>query len=614
MSQTAPNLDLRNIAIIAHVDHGKTTLVDGLLKQTHTFQAHQTEMTQTTILDRNDLEREKGITILAKNTSVFYKNTKINIIDTPGHADFAGEVERVIHMADGAVLIVDSAEGPLPQTKFVLKQALKSGLPIIVVVNKIDRNDARPDEVLQETEELFLQLAEREEDLSFPIIYAIGREGKAWESLPEDPTEEADLSVLFETILREIPAPKADATQPFKMLISNLDFDPYKGTYAIGRVTQGTVKPGDSLIQLAADKKVGQHRVVELFTSVGLERVPVAASQAGDIIALTGIDPVTIGYTLANNAITEGYPLLTVSEPTLKISISANTSPLAAREGKFYTIRQIEERLKREQKVNIGLRIEENQDGYGFMVSGRGELHLAVLIETLRREGYELEVGKPQVVLKEVDGVTCEPFEEVSIEVDKEYVGAVIEAMGQRRGELQNTSNTAQGIVKYEYIMPSKNLLGFRSNLLTMTRGTAVMNTQFLEYRPVQPALPRLRNGAIIAVESGQSTTFALESIQERGVPMIQPGFSVYEGMVIGLHQRHEDIEMNVVKTKKLTNHRKANAEIMTVLATPMQLSLEQALDFIEDDELLEVTPENLRIRKRVLNKGERDRAKRHTA
>lgn len=605
------SFNLRNIAIIAHVDHGKTTLVDGMLKQTHTFQAHQMEMTQTTILDRNDLEREKGITILAKNTSVFYHDTKINIIDTPGHADFAGEVERVIHMADGAVLIVDAAEGPLPQTKFVLKQALKRNLPIIVVVNKIDRQDARPEEVLQETEELFLQLAEREEDLAFPVVYAIGREGKAWMELPADPTAEADLSVLFETILTNIPAPTTTDDAPFKMLISNLDFDSYKGTYAIGRVTQGIVKPGDSVIQLAHDQKVSQHRVVEVFTSVGLERVSVKESQPGDIIALTGIDPVTIGHTLANNAVTEGYPLLTVSEPTLKISISANTSPLAAREGKFYTIRQIEERLKREQKINIGLRIEENAEGSGFTVAGRGELHLAVLIETLRREGYELEVGKPQVINKLIDGVMCEPFEEVIIEVEQQYVGAVIEGMGLRRGELQSTANTAQGIVRYVYIIPSKNLLGFRSDLLTMTRGTAIMFPEFLEFRPVQPPLPRLRNGAIVAIESGQSTTFALESIQERGTPMIGPGESVYEGMVIGLHQRHEDIEMNVVKTKKLTNHRKANAEIVTAMMTPMQLSLEQALDFIEDDELLEVTPINLRIRKRHLSKLDRDRARR---
>jgi GTP-binding protein len=607
------SLNLRNIAIIAHVDHGKTTLVDGMLKQTHTFQAHQIELTQTTILDNNDLEREKGITILAKNTAVLYHDTKINIIDTPGHADFAGEVERVIHMADGAVLIVDSAEGPLPQTKFVLKQALKRRLPIIVVVNKIDRSDARPEEVLQETEELFLQLAEREEDLAFPVVYAIGREGKAWNELPADPTEEADLSVLFETILREIPAPATVDDAPFQMMVSNLDFDPYKGTYAIGRVTQGVVKPGDLVVQLAHDKKVSQHRVVEVFTSVGLERVSVKESQPGDIIALTGIDPVSIGHTLANSEITEGYPLLTVSEPTLKISISANTSPLAAREGKFYTIRQIEERLKREQKINIGLRIEENAEGSGFTVAGRGELHLAVLIETLRREGYELEVGKPQVIKKIVDGVMCEPFEEVTIEVEQQYVGAVIEGMGQRKGELQSTHTTGQGFVRYVYIIPSKNLLGFRSDLLTMSRGTAMMYPEFLDFRPLQPALSRLRNGAIVAVESGQSTTFALESIQERGTPMIGPGESVYEGMVIGLHQRHEDIEMNVVKTKKLTNHRKANAEIVTAMMTPMQLSLEQALDFIEDDELLEVTPINLRVRKRYLNKIDRDRARRRT-
>jgi GTP-binding protein len=422
-------MDIRNIAIIAHVDHGKTTLVDGMLKQTHTFRDNQMEMTQTTILDSNDLEREKGITILAKNTSVVYKTTKINIIDTPGHADFSGEVERVIGMADGALLIIDAAEGPLPQTQFVLQKALEHNLALIVVINKIDRKDARPEEVLRATEELFLHIAHHAGHLDFPVLYAIGRAGKAWDSYPTDMDAPGTLAPLFEAILKSVPAPKALADKPFKMLVSTLDFDTYKGTYAIGKVTQGSVAPGQSIVLLHENTRMGDFKVGEVFTSVGLVRSSVVQSAPGDIIGITGIPPVAIGETIADPADPTGYPAIALEEPTLKILISANSSPFAGREGKFGTARQIHQRLIKEKQTNIGLRISENPDGTGFVVAGRGELHLAVLLENLRREGYEMQVGKPEVIFREIDGVASEPFEELTIEIDSAFVGIISEEL-----------------------------------------------------------------------------------------------------------------------------------------------------------------------------------------
>lgn len=602
-------MDIRNIAIIAHVDHGKTTLVDGLLKQTHTFRDNQAEMDQTTILDRNELERERGITILAKNTAVQYKDTKINIIDTPGHADFSGEVERVINMADGALLIIDAAEGPLPQTKFVLRQALKQKLSIIVVLNKIDRGDARPAEVLNETEELFLELAEDEADLAFPVLYAVARDGKAWDELPASFDAPGDLEPLFQAILKYIPAPKVETNKPFKMLVSTLDFDNYRGTYSVGKVTQGTIKPGQQVVQLAENELISKHAVQQVFTSQGLERIEVSESQPGDIIAVTGIDPVKIGNTLADPIDPTGYPIISLSEPTLKIYIGPNTSPLAAREGEYYTARQLEARLEQEKQTNIGLRIEPNPDGHGWLVAGRGELHLSVLIENLRREGYELEVGQPQVITIERDGVKLEPVEEVAIEVESEFMGTVVEEMGRRRADMLNTTQPRPGLTRLLFHVPSKNLLGLRSELLTRTRGTAVMNSQFLEYRPYTPPLEQFRNGTIVATDPGQSTAYALESIEKRGETFIGPGEAVYEGMIIGLNRRQEDIDMNVIKAKNLTNHRSANADILTTLKAPRRLTLEQCLDFLQADELLEVTPLNLRLRKRHLSKLARIRA-----
>jgi GTP-binding protein len=612
-------MQIRNIAIIAHVDHGKTTLIDGMLKQTHAFRENQAEMKQNTILDSNDLEREKGITILAKNTAVFYKSEagedyKINIIDTPGHADFAGEVERVISMADGAVLLVDAAEGPLPQTRFVLEQALKQHLKMIVIVNKIDRRDAEPERVLNQVEELFLNLAHDDSQLMFPILYAVGRDGKVWDDLPENEVGDAEaiakhpgnLRPIFEEIIRTIPAPKTNEAMPFKMQVSTLDFDTYKGTYAIGKVTQGIVKKGQRLVILNENEKVGEMSVAHLMTSDGLGRQEAEISQAGDIIAITGAENIAIGQTLAALGETEGFPSINITEPTLKIRVSANTSPFAGKEGDFCTIRQIAERLRKEQKTNLGLRIE-GLEGGSFNVAGRGELHLAILIETMRREGYEMELSKPQVIIKEIDGVKMEPYEEMTIEIAKEYMGVITEELGKRKGNLIDSITNEKGTTRMVYEVSSRNILGFRSQILTKTRGNGLFSSRFLEYAPLSAELPQMRNGALIATESGTATAYALETIQERGKTFINPGDAAYEGQIVGLRNQQEDLEVNVCKAKKLTNFR-SNADFLTVLDTRIELSLEQCLDFIEDDELLEATPKSLRLRKKFLNKVVRNR------
>lgn len=604
-------MDIRNIAIIAHVDHGKTTLVDGMLKQTHTFRDNQAEMGETTILDRNALEKEKGITILAKNASVLYKGIKINIIDTPGHADFSGEVERVINMADGALLIVDAAEGPLPQTTFVLQKALDQGLKLIVVVNKIDRKDARPAEVLREVEELFLHLANTTEHLNFPIIYAVGREGKAWSSYPEDLKKAADLTPLFEEIVNTVPAPKANIEKPFKMLVSNLDFDTYKGSFAVGKVTQGSIKPGQSVVVLDENEKISSGKVVEIFSFEGLARKTVSVGESGDIIALTGIPDVKIGQTLADPSEPTGLPAIKISDPTLKVNIGPNTSPFSGKEGKFYTPKQLEERLLREKQVNIGLHIESNPAGNGFIVSGRGELHLAIFIENLRREGYELQAGKPEVILKKVDNVLSEPFEEVTVEITKDFIGVITQEMGRRKGELVDTHTNTQGITRMLYKISSRNLLGFRTAMMSQTRGNGLFATKLLGYFKTGDVADKTRNGALVAFESGMATSYALEAAQERGQLFIRPQTKVYEGMVVGLNSRMEDIDVNVCKIKKLSNVHNATADVAVQIDEPITLSLEQALDVIQDDELLEVTPLSLRIRKKFLTKLDRVREKR---
>lgn len=605
------NNAIRNIAIIAHVDHGKTTLVDGMLKQTHTFRDNEAEMQASTILDTNELEREKGITILAKNTSITYKDTKINIIDTPGHADFSGEVERVINMADGALLIVDAAEGPLPQTQFVLEKALEHNLTVIVVINKIDRKDARPKEVLHEIEELFLRLAHHEAHLNFPVLYAVGREEKVWETLPDDFHEARNLVPLFEAILTHIPAPQGDPDKPFKMLITTLDFDAHKGKFAIGKVAQGSICKGDEVVLLDENTKRFTFRVGEVFTSSGLKRISASRGETGDIISITGNDDVSIGQTLASPSDPTGFPNIVIEEPTLKVLVGPNTSPLAGKESTYGTPTQLADRLTREIQTNIGLKIEPHPSNNGFLVSGRGELHIAVLLETMRREGFECQVGKPEVIVKTIDGVLHEPYEELTIEIESAYIGIITEEMGKRHGELLDTHTNEHTVTKMLYKISTRNLLGFRGDIMTKTRGKGLIATRVIGYFPMTPKKAKARNGVLVSIETGKSTAYALTTVQERGKALIGPGVSVYVGMIIGINNRNEDIDINVCKSKKLTNIHSANADVAIQLDQPIDMSLEQALDFIEDDELLEITPVSLRLRKIHLNKVDRIRAER---
>lgn len=601
-------MEIRNIAIIAHVDHGKTTLVDAMLKQTHTFRENQKEMSETLILDSNDLEKEKGITILAKNTSVFYKNTKINIIDTPGHADFGGEVERIINMASGALLLVDAAEGPLPQTKFVLKKALEAKLKIIVVINKIDKKDARPKEVLHQVESLFLDIAHDESALHFTTLYGVGRDGKVFKDLPTEYSQstKGELVSLFEAILKEIPNSNRNEDKPFQMLISTLDYDSYIGKLCIGKVNRGVLKKGQAIVLLEENKIKGSFKAIKLYTSEGLQRKEVEEVNSGDIVAIAGIPELTIGQTIADSTHPESLPKINVEDPTIKVTIGPNTSPFSGREGKYTTSRQIKARLLKEKETNLGLKIEEDPEGIHFIVYGRGELHLAILIETMRREGYEMQISKPHVIYKDVNKVTCEPYEEVTIDVAKEFMGIVSEEIGKRKGQLQNMTTNHDGTLRLTYIISSRNLLGVRNSLLTKTKGTLVINTFFLGYKPAGPVMESMRNGALIAVKPGVSLTYGLVNAQNRGTLFIGAGVEVYEGMVVGASSRDIDIEVNVCKAKKLTNNRSAGEGVSESLAPPTILSLEQCLDFISDDELLEVTPKNLRIRKRYLSQTER--------
>jgi GTP-binding protein len=598
---------IRNIAIVAHVDHGKTTLVDGLLKQSKTFRDNQAEMSQTTILDSGDLERERGITITAKTTAVEYEGTKINIIDTPGHADFSGEVERTLSMADGIILVVDAQEGPMPQTKFVLTRALKLGLIPIVVINKIDKRDQRTTEVIDEIGNLFLDLAIHDDQLDYPVYYAIGREGKSWTQMPADPNEAADLTPVFKAIVEHIPAPPVDANGDFQMLVTSLAWDSYQGKYAIGRIGRGDVKSGDAIARIATDGNVHKVKVDKIFVSQGLDRIEVPSVSAGEIAQLTGIADARIGETLADAEHPEALPVMEIEAPTLQIAIGPNTSPFAGKEGKYTTSRQIAARLVKELETNVSLRVEEKDTT--FLVSGRGELHLSVLIETLRREGFELEVGRPTVVYKEEDGKKLEPIEELMIEVPEEYTGAINAELGRRRAELKDMQATSKGVTQMVFHLPTRALLGLRNILLTATKGTVIMNSLLIGYEPVGPALAKLRNGVLISAETGNSVTYSLKTVEERGTAFIGPGTKVYEGMIIGLNRRMDDMEINVCKEKKLTNVRASSTDMTTQLTPFTELSLEEALDFIENDELLEVTPESLRMRKRYLKANERKKA-----
>lgn len=600
-------MEIRNIAIIAHVDHGKTTLVDAMLKQSGMFRDNQKEMSQDLIMDSNDLEREKGITILAKNTSVHYKDLKINIIDTPGHADFGGEVERVLNMASGALLLVDAAEGPLPQTRFVLKKALENHLKIILVINKIDKKDARPRAILAEVENLFLELAHSDDALNFTTLFGVGRDGKMFTTLPEkyDSSLPGDLSPLFDTITEQIPNAAIDREKPFQLLISTLDYDNYVGKLCIGKVTQGVLNKGERVSVVDESGLKGSYNVTKLFTSDGLKRNEVDQVQSGDIIAIAGITELTIGHTVTHPDHPNALPAIHVEDPTIKITVGPNTSPLCGREGKYTTSRQIKERLLKEKETNLGLKIEEGA-ATDFEVSGRGELHLAVLIETMRREGFELQISKPQVIFKEVNGEVCEPFEEVTVDVSQEHVGAVNEEMGKRKAVMQSMHTEMGTTARIVFKISSANLLGIRNILLTKTRGTAIMSTFFLGYEPRGSRIESLRNGALVATQSGITATYGLVGAQGRGMLFLGPGADVYEGMVVGIASKLMDIEVNVCKEKQLTNNRSSGEGVSETLTPATILSLEQCLDFIGDDELLEVTPISLRVRKKYLTEADR--------
>lgn len=603
-------MNLRNVAIIAHVDHGKTTLVDGLLKQSKTFRENEAAFTQNLIMDSNDQEKERGITILAKNTAVNYKNTKINIIDTPGHADFGGEVERTLNMADGVILVIDAQEGPMPQTKFVLKKALELDLKIIVVINKIDKDNARVNEAIEKTHDLFLDLVNHEDQLDFPIYFAISREGKAWKEMPADFRETADLDPIFEAILEYVPAPEVDNGKSFLMLVSALDSDTYQGKYAIGKIRQGSISPGEVITLIKKDGKKEQSRVDKVYLSQGLKRVEVQEAEAGDIAAITGVKNAGIGETIGIGEDLEALPIINIEEPTLKMSVSANTSPFAGKEGEFVTSRQILSRIEKELETNVSLKMEMGANG-DFILSGRGELHLSVFLETLRREGYELQVGKPQVITKMVDGVECEPLEELVVDVSNEYAGAVISELGKRKANQAGQEDNSDGSIRLIFEVTTRGILGLRSQLTNLTRGTAVMNSMFMKFQPKGAALPRLRRGVLIASESGKSVAYGLNNAQERGTLFIPPQTAVYKGMIVGLHTRDNDLDVNITKEKKLSNMRSSGADDALVLTPPTVLTLEQSLDFLEDDEFLEITPKSIRLRKKILDATQRVRAAR---
>jgi len=605
---------IRNIAIIAHVDHGKTTLVDHMLRQTGTFRANQEVVTR--VMDSNELEKERGITILAKNTSVSYKPpkhgdaVKINIVDTPGHADFAGEVERTLKMVDGVLLLVDAAEGPLPGTKFVLKKSLELHLQPIVVINKIDRKDARPHEVLDEVFELFLSLGANNQQLDFPTVYCIAKQGVARLELDQEGT---DLRPLFETIVNKVPPPPGDTDAPFQMLVTTIDYNDYLGRLGIGRISRGTIRLGSPMKIVHRDGKIEDARVTKIYTFEGLRRVEVDEAGAGDIIAIAGMEDVDIGETIADAA--DPTPLLFVSieEPTLSMNFMVNNSPFAGQEGKYVTTRNLGERLAKELRSNVSLRVELTDSPDVFKVSGRGELHLAILIETMRREGFEFQVSRPEVIYRRIDDVLCEPMEHVIIDVPDEFVGTVIENLGQRRGEMRNMIQV-QGNTRLEFVVPARGLIGFRSEFMTQTKGTGILHHNFHGYEPHKGELSHRTRGAIIALEDGNSVAYAMFKLQERSTFFIEPGTRVYAGMVVGENSREQDMVVNVCKTKHLTNMRASGADEAIRLEPARILSLEQAIEWIADDEFVEVTPKSIRLRKRYLDHNERNRMTRKKA
>ena len=605
---------IRNIAIIAHVDHGKTTLLDGLLKQSNTFRSNQAEMAQTLIMDSGEQERERGITITAKQTTVYYQpadaepavDYKINIIDTPGHADFSGEVERTLNMADGVLLVVDAQEGPMPQTKFVLSKALELGLTPVVIINKIDKPARRIAEVEDELADLFLELATDESQLKYPVYYAVAREGKAWAALPSDASQSASLAPIFQAIISHIPAPQV-ADGPFQMLVTALQYATFLGKYAIGRIHRGVAQRGQALTLIKTDGTTTNAKIDKLFISRGLAKEEVSEAGAGDLVYIVGAAEAHIGETLASRDQPEALPVMAVEAPTISMYLGPNTSPMKGREGEFTTSRQIGDRLQRELETNVALRVAES--GIGFVVSGRGELHLSVLIETMRREGYEFEVGRPEVVTITKDGSEQEPVEELLVEVGPEFVGVVSQELGKRKAELRKQEQTTSGAARMTYTITTRALIGLRNRLLTDTKGTVIMYSLPHGYQPVGGALPRTRNGVLIAFEPGTTTPYALQAAEARGELFVGAGTDVYAGMIVGLNNRPDDLEINVCKAKHLTNMRSKSSDGTVQLTPHTQLSLEQSIDFIEDDELLEVTPHALRLRKKYLDANERKRA-----
>ena len=603
---------IRNIAIIAHVDHGKTTLVDQLLRQSGTFRANQ--KLEIRVMDNNDLEKERGITILAKNTAIEYEGTHINIVDTPGHADFGGEVERVLGMVNGVLLLVDAVEGPMPQTRFVTKKALALGLKPIVVINKIDRPGARADWVLNQTFDLFDKLGASDEQLDFPVIYASGLNGWACMDLKDAPNNggsAADMKPLFDTVLKHVPTPPGDPDAPLQLQLAALDYSTFTGRLGIGRVLNGRIKPGQQVVVMNHGDQVSSGRINQVLGFQGLERIPVESAEAGDIIIISGLDEIGIGVTICDRDNPVGLPMLLVDEPTLTMDFMVNSSPLAGTEGKFVSSRQIRDRLNKELLTNVALKVEDTADADVFRVSGRGELHLTILLETMRREGFELAVGKPRVVYKEINGEKCEPYENLSIDLEDENQGTIMEEIGRRRGELTNMESDGQGRTRLEYHIPARGLIGFQSDFMTMTRGTGLISHVFDDYGPVKPDLPGRHNGVLISAEDGEAVAYALWNLEDRGRLFVVPGDKLYEGMIIGIHSRDNDLVVNPIKGKKLTNVRASGTDEAVRLTTALKMTLESAVEFIDDDELVELTPKSIRIRKRYLKEFDRKKAMR---
>ncbi len=594
--------NLRNVAIIAHVDHGKTTLVDALLKQSHIFRDN--EKVAERVMDSNDLERERGITILSKNTAVMHNDVKINIVDTPGHADFGGEVERVLNMVDGVLLLVDSFEGPMPQTKYVLRKALEQGLKPIVVINKIDRPDQRVHEVEDEVLELFMELEADDDQLDFPVVYASARDGIAKASMEDDST---DMTALFDVLIKEIPAPEGDIDGPLQFMVTTLDYDDFVGKIAVGRIVRGRMKPNQQVV-LMNGESTRKGKIGRVYTYNGLNRVETDEAGMGDIIAFVGIDDINIGETVADAENPEALPTISIDEPTLSMMFSVNNSPFAGREGEYVTSRHLRDRLFKEVETNVSMRVEETDSPDSFKVSGRGELHLAVLIETMRREGYELQVGKPRVIFKDINGQKCEPLEHLTIDVPQEFMGAVMENLGVRKAELINMVELA-GYLRMEFVVPARGLIGFRAQFLTATKGNGIMNHVFHGYAPYKGDIPGRTRGALVAFEDGETTPYGLNSVQDRGTLFLGANVPVYTGQVIGENARENDMDVNPNKKKHVTNMRSSSSDEAVRLTPPRIFSLEQALEWINDDELVEVTPENIRMRKAILDRSARAKA-----